>query len=417
MNFAPRQIRLLLIWCALAVVQVIQVRGDDGFVVKLIDGSQRRGDLVGWEQSGLKLNAGGEIVELETAQLLRISRPGDAQNSATSPTFLQLSDGTRLAHEAYEVRAGQATIATALAPEPFSISTALIEWVSLMPNAPELSDAELQGDALVIYNKKRDSFDQLDGILGDISAEKVQFEWDGETLPVNRNKVGAVGYFHAKRESVTDPVCWLKLADGTRLPIAKLLRTGSTIQATTISDVDFSIPLDMVRVADYSHDKLIYLSDLKPTYQQWSPRIDLPSSAQLIKQHGMPRRDQSFTGSTLALVWPHPKTGILGGERKNFEKGLALRSRTVMRYRVPKGMTRFIAIAGIDPETSAEGHITLELFADKRLLWEGEIIGGAEPTEINVELGTARELRIVVDFGENLDYGDRLHLVEARISK
>ena len=37
--------------------------------------------------------------------------------------------------------------------------------------------------------------------------------------------------------------------------------------------------------------------------------------------------------------------------------------------------------------------------------------------EIDVELGTARRLQLVVDYGENLDYGDRLHLVEARFTK
>ncbi len=417
MKSLPRRIRMHLFACLLALVQVISVRAEDGVVVKLIDGSQRRGELASWDASGLTLKTDGETVTLETAQLLRIGWPGTAQQNATSRPFLRLTDGTRLPHATLEVQSGQATISTALASEPLSISTELIEWVSFMPNAPEPSEAELQGDVLVIYNKKRDTFDQLDGILGDITAEKVQFEWDGEALPVNRNKVGAVAYFHARRKPHPDPVCWLTLADGTRLPVVMLQVRGPAIRVNTVSGVEVSIPLDTLQSADYSHDKLVYLSDLKPAFQKWSPRIDLPSSAQLIRQHGLPRRDQSFNGSTLSLVWPHPKTGILGGERKNFEKGLALRSRTVMRYRIPKDMTRFITIAGIDPETSAEGHVTLELFADKRSLWQGEIVGGAEPTEINVELGTARELRIVVDFGENLDYGDRLHLVEARISK
>ena len=49
--------------------------------------------------------------------------------------------------------------------------------------------------------------------------------------------------------------------------------------------------------------------------------------------------------------------------------------------------------------------------------WEGAIDGREPPVEIDVELGSARRLQLVVDYGKNLDYGDRLHLVEARFTK
>ena len=60
---------------------------------------------------------------------------------------------------------------------------------------------------------------------------------------------------------------------------------------------------------------------------------------------------------------------------------------------------------------------TSKFSADNHSLWQGEIDGEAAPTEIDVALGNARELRIVVSYGKNLDFGDRLHLIEARLSK
>ena len=94
-----------------------------------------------------------------------------------------------------------------------------------------------------------------------------------------------------------------------------------------------------------------------------------------------------------------------------------MRSRTELAYRMPTGMRRFMAIAGIDPATAGQGHVALEIRADDRVLWEGEIDGQRPPVEIDLELGTARRLQLHVDYGENLDYGDRLHLVEARVTK
>ena len=102
---------------------------------------------------------------------------------------------------------------------------------------------------------------------------------------------------------------------------------------------------------------------------------------------------------------------------KSYAKGLALRSRTLLEYRIPSGMIRFAALAGIDPATASQGKVTLEISADGNLLWQGEIDGGSAPMEINVPLQKARRLRLFVDYGTNLDYGDRLHLVDARLTK
>jgi hypothetical protein len=102
---------------------------------------------------------------------------------------------------------------------------------------------------------------------------------------------------------------------------------------------------------------------------------------------------------------------------RTYPRGIAVRSRSELVYRIPEGMSRFLLTAGIDPATAAQGHVTLEIRGDDQVLWEGTIDGREPPVEIDVELGAARRLQLVVDYGENLDYGDRLHLIEARFTK
>ena len=89
----------------------------------------------------------------------------------------------------------------------------------------------------------------------------------------------------------------------------------------------------------------------------------------------------------------------------------------MLEYRLPAGVKRLAALAGIDPATSGQGNVALEISADGRLLWQGEIDGSEAPVEIDLPLSGVRRLRIVVDYGSNLDYGDRLHLVDARLTK
>ena len=149
----------------------------------------------------------------------------------------------------------------------------------------------------------------------------------------------------------------------------------------------------------------------------WTPRIALPAAATLIAElRPAAERRLVSPGRPLSLAWPDESLPA-GREIRTYAKGLALRSRTELDYRLPAGMRRFAAIAGIDPATADQGHVVLEIRADDRVLWEGEIDGKRPPVEIDLELGTARRLQFRVDYGRNLDYGDRLHLVEARVTK
>ena len=136
----------------------------------------------------------------------------------------------------------------------------------------------------------------------------------------------------------------------------------------------------------------------------------------MLADYGHPRRNTSFAGSAIALSWAD-ESEPSGRSVRTYEKGLALRSRTEATWRLPPGMKRFSATAGIDPATANEGHVLLEIRADDRVLWEGEIDGRRDPVQIEVELKSAHRLQIRVDYGRNLDFGDRLHLIEARVTK
>ena len=394
---------------------------DTTLTITKIDGTQLIGEIVAWNASEINLQKESESLTIASPQLLRIQWQHSTQDAPIKEKFLELVNGTRLPHKGYEVQEGKATVKTTLAEQLLTLSTNRIAYVQLSIEAPEQKNYahDLDGDILVLRKKKTGNFDNLAGILGNVTPKQVEFTWDGETIPVKRAKVVALAYFHARKPAVQQPICWLHLLGGGRLPIVEILRRDQNVKVKTTGGLEFLLPLESLRDADYSQGKLAYLSDLQPIEQHWTPRIGLPASAELIQKHGLPRRDQSYAGSALALRWPSAKTASVAGDDnvKTYQKGLAMRSRTDIRYRLPKGMRRFTTLAGIDPETASQGNVDLEIFTDNRSVWQGEIDGEAAPTEINVALSNARELRIVVDYGKNLDFGDRLHLIEARLSK
>ena len=167
---------------------------------------------------------------------------------------------------------------------------------------------------------------------------------------------------------------------------------------------------------DFSSSKVVYLSDLKPIKEQWTPLIGIPEAAELIRQHGLPRRNQTFRGTQLSLLW-HGTAPRGANEVRYYDQGLAMRSKSVLEYRLPRDAKQLRAVAGIDPQCVEQGHVILTIEADKSVLWEGAVSGAMPPVQLELDISGANRLRLTVDYGENLDFGDRLHLVEAGIWK
>jgi hypothetical protein len=387
----------------------------------LLDGSSAAGQLTAWDKSQIVMETPEGEREIPLEQLLDLQLAGPAAESKPT-TGLELIDGTRIRIEQFTAVDRKAVVESPYAKESLEVSTEMIRRAELQPPSDalaalwkQLESREIAGDVLIVSKRDGGLLDYLAGVIGDVSAEEVAFEYDGQKLPVKRAKVAAIAYYHAQERELRPPVCILTLADGSRIPAAAVALDGDRLRLRTPADVRLEAPLADLRRADFSAGKLAYLSDLEPLESKWVPRIAAPG-ATMIAGYGRPRNDISFSGSALTLAWPD-ESNPTGHDVRTYAKGLAVRSRTDLIYRLPDGMRRFTAVAGIDPAAAEQGHVVLEIRADDRVVWEDEIDGKRPPVEIDVDLGTARRLQFHVDYGRNLDYGDRLHLVEARLTK
>jgi hypothetical protein len=117
------------------------------------------------------------------------------------------------------------------------------------------------------------------------------------------------------------------------------------------------------------------------------------------------------------VIAPGDPSSAAEGRVQSFNKGLAVRSRTEIIYKLPQGFRRFVAVAGIDPSASRGGNVTLTILGDDRPLLEKQISGGAPPEAIEIQIENTKRLKILVDYGQNLDTGDWLNLCDARILK
>jgi hypothetical protein len=405
----------------IALLAATQTANGEATVTKL-DGQIISGAVSAWSEASLTISPSeGERIVLPLEQLTEVRWSRESSENPAA-THIELLDGTRLAYTEFTMKDGQAKVRTPASSRALRIPRESIGMVELRPSTPliaaklaEIEEKDQPGDAIVVSRNESESMDYVSGVLGDVTVDQISFQWDGRPMSVKRTRIAAMTIYQPRDVALPEAVCRLELADGSRIAAAAVSLRDEVLHVATPTGIELDVRLDRLVRADFSSGKIIYLSDLKPTDAAWTPGFSVPKSDSITARH-LPRSDASFSNKPLSLLWKDDASRNRRDVR-TYSKGLAIRSRTELTYRLPGGMSRFVATAGIDPEDAAQGNVLLTVRGDDRVLWEGVIDGRKPPVEIDVELGTARRLHLTVDFGGGLDYGDRLHLVEARVTK
>ena len=128
------------------------------------------------------------------------------------------------------------------------------------------------GDLLVIVNG--DVVDYHQGAAGDVTEKTVEFDLDGEVVPVKRGQGlrpdlprRRTGTGRAGRAGSPTP------AD--RAGRCESMTLAEQPEWTTVAGARASCPLDQVSQIDLSRGKIVYLSDLKPESVAYTPYFPL----------------------------------------------------------------------------------------------------------------------------------------------
>src|SRR6185436_3348116 len=112
---------------------------------------------------------------------------------------LELVDGTRLGISAFTAAGRSATVETRYAGKPLQISAERIRRVEFQPASDatdaiwrQLEERQVAGDILLVVKREGGLLDYLAGVVGNVTAEEVAFDWDGQKVAIKRVKVAAL---------------------------------------------------------------------------------------------------------------------------------------------------------------------------------------------------------------------------------
>lgn len=385
-------------------------------------------------------NEAGTLVEVSDQKVQITTREGNKQFEAASlqsieaatsaivPSItdsemaVQLVDGSLLAAKAYRAEKGKAVIALPSGGS-LEVPTSLVAWarfgkqdLSVQKQWQEIVNRQGTADRLVVRKVTQEAapaestastvgLDDLQGVLSDISAETVDFQFDGSALKVPRKKIEGVVYFHAPGK-IPPTACRLFDAAGSMWCLRSVRQQADSLELVSACGAQSTLPANQWTKIDYSAGNLVFLSDLKPESVRWEPYVASPAIAATLSAWFQPRFNTSAQGGPL----------MLNGQ--SYERGLALHSRTTIVYRLTEDYQHFLATVGLDDRYRSNGGVRFVVLGEKGPLFEKLVHGHDEPLDLDVDVRGVRRLQILVDFGDDhSDAGDYLNLCNARLTK
>jgi hypothetical protein len=402
---------------------------DPEVTVRPLDGESLKGRLTELSADKVVVATAVGSRELETAKLMWVEWP--ALSVAVKPNiWIELHDGSRLAAVTYSASDGKARIGLTTG-QAIEISTRAIHTVRFHAQTPELAvqwreiTASMAAGDLVVIRKTsmrtieqgdneprivtEQALDQHEGTLHEVTADVVQFELDGEKVPIRREKLEGLVYYHPAKREFPQPLARLTDVGGSSWPVREVRLEGGRLSATSLASVALSLPQNSLAKLDFSVGNVAYLSELEADSGAGEVALSLQPAA------------MSYKFSRVFQVRTAPPLGAgsfrIAGQK--YDNGLSLHSPAKLVYRVPEGFAKFVAVAGVDDTVVAPGKFNLVIMGDGKELARHAFLPDErrKPLSLALDMKGVRRLSILLETADGQDIGDQLDLCEARFTK
>ena len=392
-------------------------------------GETVQGELLSIDSGSLDLQSSGEQMTASVDAIERVDFDQVADGEAllqSAAAIIQLSDGSELPVKTIESEGNEFRIKTVgeveiqLAKnsvqrmmffEPANDDAMRQKWVDF------LSTFEAASDAIVA--DKNENLQAIEGLVGDIAGGVVKFTMGERDVEVKTEKLVGVVFYRADRE-FPGTVCLVTLSDGTTLSAQQIVFTDGLVNVVTRTGDRVVIAPEQTTSLDFSAGRAVYLSDLLPTTNDWKPLVASALSMEHLSRLRIARVNESFSRQPLQLR-SLPEDGLdFLATTETYTKGFAINGGGRLSFTLNGQFKRLTALAGFDPEVeSLPGVVKLLIEVDGQPL-VSEVLENRtlqKPLPIDIDVVDAQRLVIRLDYHDGRPIGDRIHIVNAKVSR
>jgi NPCBM/NEW2 domain len=367
----------------------------------------------------LETDQGPVVIPLRVLSRLQpLAPPAKLHPASVGPIVLDAADGSTLIGTNLTV-AGDSIELQRPAGVTWKLSLKGTKRIRLRPASSQVDAAwneitrrEFDGDALII---RRDGgrVDFLDGVIQSMDASQVQFKYGDEVIAVSRSKLEGMVFAAGAAQGGLPAIFELQTTLGDRLLCTSASYLApDQLSITTATGTNLALPLDQLRELKVHSGDRVLLCDLTPDGLEIRPYVSGGELDQGLQDwlYGMRRVSGTHEGK-LELRSPN--------ERKLFScaNGISLHSFSRAIYRLDSPFRELRGTVGMDATNDFANEAEVKIRAGDKELWKELIRTGDPPRALVLPLPDSLRLEIIVDFGTDGDFGDRVNFCDLRLIK
>lgn len=396
--------------------------------LQLTDGRIVTGTLSAIDEDGIELLAGSSTTPLAFEQIAVVSlvqsgEAPDPQSTDQSAATLTFVDGSQ-AHLATLQTVGDT--ATVLTTTGTAIEAKVSNLKTICFLGANATEAEIKqwkelldqpmpaADAIVV--SKNGSLQLIEGIVGDINDSQLTFSMDTRTADVALEKIKGVLFYRADRE-LTDPLCQLTLTDGSSFAVRKIEIEDGGFVFTSVDGTQFAATTGQMQRLDFSAGRFVYLSDLIPSTNTWTPLVASPEILESLRALRTAKFNQDFRGQPLTLK-TIPSSGLTYlSETMTYDKGIAIAGGGRVVFAVNGQFKRLTGLVGFDPAAYLGGEVRFVVKTDGQTAISEVLRASAvaQPIALDLNITETKRVSISVEYADGKPAGDVLHLVDFKL--
>lgn len=386
--------------------------------VSTLDGQTRSGQLKTLSENGVVIVEAGADVTLPSENVMSIEFPANAAAPAAGGQTVTLVDGSQLNGTGVIRNAKTLTMASPGLGQ-LDIENKAIQSVRLMADNPTFRSQwntfqrrETDKDLLIVAKRDGSGLDFLAGVVSAIAADKIEFQLDGDAVPVPAARVYGVVFATTAEAAAAAGTIKLMSVQGDVISAKTIQVADDSVKIDTAWGQTLNAPLAQCQKIDLSGGRLQFLSDLEPieeTFAGVDPEGSLFTGLINDEQQALlfgPRRDSTMEKQS--------KIRLRGRE---YSKGLCIHSKTEIAWAIDKKFSSLDCLVGVDDEVAFNGKhaVALKISGDDQVLFEKTIATSDEPIPVRVALEGISTLTIVVDYADGDSTCDWLDLADAKL--
>jgi NPCBM/NEW2 domain len=368
-----------------------------------LKGKKHSGELVSLDDKAVVLKTAEGEVSTPLAEILQLTLQAPPPVKFPDKYIdVEFIDGTLLHCRAFTLK-GKDVQLTVLPDWKLSVPMKSVFYILTDAQDPA---TRKEWDTIVSERARSDRFfvrqnnrlDGLEGTFGDADADGKQIAFTnlkGEKFKFPIERFVAMLFNNRLEGNIPATTCRVNDAYKNIVVAQKATLKGASLSITTVAGVtiDYSA-LQAVAMLDYSKDKIVYLSDLKPSAEE-KPFDELSV---------LYSKDVNLDNQPIQL------------EGVPFSKGLVIHPPLVLTYAIGGEYKEFKATIGVETSVQTPSHVRLIIEGDGRKLFEAEVKVKDKPVPVTLDIKKIRSLKIRV-LPEGFPYGHQVTLADAKVTK